>query len=164
MVSVVDCIVASSIVVISESFHNSLVILVSLALLGSIITHLPLPTQRLLSLLLGTWFRIVSHSEYNTMSSDAVAKNVATSVFHGVSGDVERLRSAVQVLQILIDDFSVVGMLGAKNIQYFADVSRTRTSAEERRSDNRSASSTLCESCMQGPVIRSRFFLCCSEL
>lgn len=112
--------------------------------INSIITHLPLPTQRLLSLLLGTWFRIVSHSEYNAMSSDAVAKNVATSVFHGVGGDVERLQSAVQVLQILIDDFSVVGMLGAKNIQYFADVSRTRTSAEERRSGNSSASSTLC--------------------
>lgn len=146
MVSVLNCIEASSIVVvIIELFHRGFVIL-SLALLGSIITHLPLPTQRLLSLLLGTWFRIVSHSEYNAMSSDAVAKNVATSVFHGVGGDVERLQSAVQVLQILIDDFSVVGMLGAKNIQYFADVSRTRTSAEERRSGNPSASSTLCES------------------
>ena len=48
----------------------------------SIIASLPVATQRLVALLFGTWFRVVNHCEYNAMTSEALAKSVAGSIFH----------------------------------------------------------------------------------
>ena len=90
-----------------------------------IIVSLPPATQQLMALLFGTWFRIVNHSEFNTMSSEAVAKSVAGSLFHTCSDDPKRVQRAVEVLQILIDDFGVSNMFGRRNIQYFAEMTRT---------------------------------------
>ena len=90
-----------------------------------IIVSLPQATQQLMALLFGTWFRIVNHSEFNTMSSEAVAKSVAGSLFHTCSDDPRRVQRAVEVLQILIDDFGVSNMFGRRNIQYFAEMTRT---------------------------------------
>jgi len=98
----------------------------------SIISGLPPATQQLLALLFGTWFRIVNHCEYNTMSSEAMAKSVAGSLFHTCNDDPHKVEKAVQVLQILIDDFGVANMFGRKNIQYFADKTRTGIKVKEK--------------------------------
>ena len=98
----------------------------------SIISSIAPATQQLLALLFGTWFRIVNHSEYNTMSAEAVAKSIAGSMFHTCSDDVQKVEEAVQILRILIDDFGVANMFGRKNIQYFADVTRTGIRVKEK--------------------------------
>lgn len=123
----------------------------------SIVTRLPLATQQLFALLLGTWFRVVNHSEYNTMSSDTVAKNIASSLFHSIAGDLDRVQRAVHLLQILIDDFSVPNMLGSRNVQYFADVSRARVYGDGKRC---SVYSTFCEFCPHGCVTIFAIFSC----
>ena len=62
----------------------------------SIIMSLAPATQQLLVLLFGTWFRIVNHAEFNTMSSEAVAKSVAGSLFHTCADDPQKIEKAVQ--------------------------------------------------------------------
>ena len=93
--------------------------------------------QQLMALLFGTWFRIVAHSEFNTMSSEAVAKSVAGSLFHTCSDDPQKVQKAVEVLQILIDDFGVSNMFGRRNIQYFAEMTRTGVRMRDNRQDYR---------------------------
>ena len=66
------------------------------------------------------------------MSSEAVAKSVAGSLFHTCATDLQKVNRAVQVLQILIDDFGVSNMFGSKNIQYFADMTRTGIRVREK--------------------------------
>ena len=83
-------------------------------------------------MLFGTWFRIVNHSEYNTMSSEAVAKSVAGSLFHTCQDDPQKIDRAVQLLQILIDDFGVANMFGRTNIQFFADRTQTGIRVREK--------------------------------
>ena len=68
----------------------------------SIISGLPPATQKLLALLFGTWFRIVNHSEYNTMSSEAMAKSVAGSLFHTCNDDPHKVEKAVQVGAVIV--------------------------------------------------------------
>jgi len=97
-----------------------------------IITTLPPATQQLLALLFGTWFRIVNHAEFNNMSSEAVAKSVAGSVFHTCADDPRKVEEAVQVLQILIDDFGVANLFGRKNLQYFADMTHMGVRVREK--------------------------------
>ena len=85
----------------------------------SIITKLSQATQQLLSLLFGTWFRVVQHSEFNGMSSEAMAKSVAGSLFRSYQ-DMKKIALAVHVVQMLIDDFAVGHMFGRDNIHYFS--------------------------------------------
>ncbi len=66
------------------------------------------------------------------MSSEAVAKSVAGSLFHTCSDDPKKIQKAVEVLQILIDDFGVSNMFGRKNIQYFAEMTRTGIRVKEK--------------------------------
>ncbi len=66
------------------------------------------------------------------MTSEAVAKSVAPSIFHTCARDPKKIEQAAQVLQILIDDFGVANMFGRKNIQYFADVTNTGISVREK--------------------------------
>ena len=66
----------------------------------SVLSELPKACQHLLALLFGTWFRIVNHSEYNSMSSEAVAKSVAGSLFHTCSDDPKKVEKAVDVLKV----------------------------------------------------------------
>ena len=63
---------------------------------------------------------MVQHSEFNGMSSEAVAKSVAGSLFRSVQNDRKKIDQAVHVLQIMIDDFAVGHMFGRDNIQYFS--------------------------------------------
>lgn len=98
----------------------------------SIISSLSPAVQKLMSLLFGTWFRIVNHSEFNTMSSESVAKSVAGSLFHTCAEDPVKVDHAVHILQILIDDFGVGKMFGRKNIQYFTETTRTGINVREK--------------------------------
>ncbi len=66
------------------------------------------------------------------MSSEAVAKSVAGSLFHTCSDDPKKVEKAVEVLQILIDDFGVSNMFGRRNIQYFAEMTRTGIRVKEK--------------------------------
>ena len=95
---------------------------------------LPKVSQHLISLLFGTWFRIVNQSEFNSMSSEAVAKSVAGSLFHTCRSDPKLVLKATHVLQILIDDFGVSAMFGAENIRYFAETTQTHISVREKYS------------------------------
>ena|SRR6218665_240452 len=98
----------------------------------SIISSLSPAVQKLMSLLFGTWFRIVNHSEFNTMSSESVAKSVAGSLFHTCAEDPVKVDHAVHILQILIDDFGVGKMFGRKNIQYFTETTHTGINVREK--------------------------------
>ncbi|CAH1800114.1 unnamed protein product [Owenia fusiformis] len=98
----------------------------------TIIEGLPTTVQYFLSLLFGTWFRVINHSEYNCMTAEALAKSVAGSVFHTCADDPQKVDRAVQVLQILIDNFGVANMFGKKNIQYFADMTQTGIRVQEK--------------------------------
>ena len=66
------------------------------------------------------------------MSAEAVAKSVAGSLFHTCADDPTKVEKAVHVLQIMIDDFGVANMFGRKNIQYFADKTRTGIRVTEK--------------------------------
>ena len=66
------------------------------------------------------------------MSSEAVAKSVAGSFFHTCAEDPSKIQRAVCVLEILIENFGVANMLGRKNIQYFADTTRTGIRVKEK--------------------------------
>ena len=66
------------------------------------------------------------------MSSEAVAKSVAPSLFHTCAQKKELIEKASQVLQILIDDFGVANMFGRKNIQYFANVTQSGINVLEK--------------------------------
>jgi hypothetical protein len=100
--------------------------------ISSIITSLRPVTQQLVALLFGMWFRIVNHAESNHMSSEAVAKSIAPSLFHTCAQKKELIEKASQVLQILIDDFGVANMFGRKNIQYFANVTQSGINVLEK--------------------------------
>ena len=66
------------------------------------------------------------------MSSEAVALSVSGSLFHTCADDPHKVELAVQVMQILIDDFGVANMFGRKNLQYFADMTRTGIRVKEK--------------------------------
>lgn len=88
--------------------------------------------QQLLSLLFGTWFRIVNHSDINSMSAEALSRSVAGSMFHTCAEDPEKVTKASQIMQILIDNFGVASMFGEQNINYFAETTRTGLHVRER--------------------------------
>ena len=66
------------------------------------------------------------------MSSEAVAKSVAGSLFHTCSDDPNKIEKAVRILQILIDDYGTANMFGRANLKYFAEVTRTGISVKEK--------------------------------
>ncbi|XP_076466313.1 uncharacterized protein LOC143297743 isoform X2 [Babylonia areolata] len=81
--------------------------------------------QQLLALLFGTWFRIISYSEVNFMSVEALSRSVAGSMFHTCAEDPAKVEKASRILQLLIDNFGVAAMFGRHNIQYFAETTHT---------------------------------------
>ncbi len=56
-----------------------------------IITSQPKTVQQLLTLLFGTWFRMIYHTEVNAMSVEAVAKSVAGSIFPSCTFSPEKV-------------------------------------------------------------------------
>lgn len=81
--------------------------------------------QQLLALLFGTWFRIISYSEINLMSVEALSRSVAGSMFHTCAEDPAKVEKASRIMQLLIDNFGVAAMFGQENIQFFAETTHT---------------------------------------
>jgi len=98
----------------------------------SIIASLPIATQRLVALLFGTWFRVVNHCEYNAMTSEALAKSVAGSIFHTCATEPAMVSTAVQLIRVIIDNFGQPAMLGHANIQYFTERTSTAIKVREK--------------------------------
>jgi len=65
-----------------------------------ILSGLSVAALQLVTLLCGTWFRIISH---DTMSSEAMAKCVSGSVFHTCAEVPEKVNRAASILQVLLD-------------------------------------------------------------
>lgn len=89
------------------------------------IESLTVAHQQLLALLFGTWFRIMSYSEINFMSVEALSRSVAGSMFHTCAEDPAKVEKASRILQLLIDNFGVAAMFGRENIQFFAETTHT---------------------------------------
>jgi len=100
--------------------------------LCSIIASLPIATQRLVALLFGTWFRVVNHCEYNAMTSEALAKSVAGSIFHTCATEPTMVSNAVHLIRVIIDNFGQPAMLGNANVQYFTDRTSTAIKVREK--------------------------------
>lgn len=81
--------------------------------------------QQLLALLFGTWFRIISYSEINFMSVEALSRSVAGSMFHTCAEDPAKVEKASRIMQLLIDNFGVAAMFGQENIQFFVETTHT---------------------------------------
>lgn len=98
----------------------------------SIVTSLPAATQHLVALLFGTWFRVVNHCEYNAMTSEAMAKSVAGSIFHTCAAQPTMVNDAVRLIRIIIDNFGAAGVLGRPNVQYFTERTCTTIRVREK--------------------------------
>jgi hypothetical protein len=98
----------------------------------SIVASLPAATQHLVALLFGTWFRVVNHCEYNAMTSEAMAKSVAGSIFHTCATEPTMVNDAVRLIRIIIDNFGAAGVLGRPNVQYFTERTCTAIRVREK--------------------------------
>jgi hypothetical protein len=103
-----------------------------LSVLFSIVASLPAATQHLVALLFGTWFRVVNHCEYNAMTSEAMAKSVAGSIFHTCAAEPTMVNDAVRLIRIIIDNFGAAGVLGRPNVQYFTERTCTAIRVREK--------------------------------
>ncbi|KAK0056734.1 dentin sialophosphoprotein isoform X1 [Biomphalaria pfeifferi] len=81
--------------------------------------------QQLISLLFGTWFRIVTYQEKNCMSVEALSRSVAGSMFHTCAEDPAKVEKASRIMQFLIDNFGVERMFGQENLRFFAETTHT---------------------------------------
>jgi hypothetical protein len=89
-------------------------------------------TQRLAALLFGTWFRVVNHCEYNAMTSEAMSKSIAGSIFHTCAATPAMVNDAVRLIRIIIDDFGAASVLGRANVQYFTERTCTAIKVREK--------------------------------
>lgn len=96
------------------------------------INSLSVGHQQLVSLLFGTWFRIVNHSDVNSMSVEALARSVAGSMFLTCADDPEKVERAIRIMQLLIDNFGVASMFGRENIEYFTKTTLTGIHVREK--------------------------------
>ncbi|KAK3593827.1 hypothetical protein CHS0354_011428 [Potamilus streckersoni] len=99
--------------------------------ISEFIHSLSLPHQQLLSLLFGIWFTMVHNSEKNYMSTEALSRSVAGSMFHTCAMDPAKVEKASRIMQLLIDNFGVARMFGQTNIEYFAKTTHTEIHVRE---------------------------------
>ncbi|VDL19843.1 unnamed protein product [Hymenolepis diminuta] len=102
------------------------------ARMKSIITSQPKTVQQLLTLLFGTWFRMIYHTEVNAMSVEAVAKSVAGSIFPNMTISAESVEKASKVMEILIVGFASTEVFGQDLIDYFTQETGTSISRIEK--------------------------------
>lgn len=106
-----------------------------------LLASLPLPAQRLLVLLFGT-FRLVASSAdacRTGMTSEALGVSVAPSFFRSCVSegkvarmeDVVRFKAATRVTQFLIDNFGVSNLFGRDNYEYYARLTGRVLKVEE---------------------------------
>ncbi|XP_053396815.1 uncharacterized protein LOC123551316 isoform X1 [Mercenaria mercenaria] len=87
--------------------------------------------QQLLSLLFGIWFTMVHNSQQNYMSTEALSRSVAGSMFHTCAMDPAKVEKASRIMQLLIDNFGVARVFGQHNIEYFAEVTHIEIHVRE---------------------------------
>ncbi|KAL5967544.1 Rho GTPase-activating protein 20 [Taenia solium] len=102
------------------------------AQMKSIITSQPKMVQQLLTLLFGTWFRMIYHTEVNAMSVEAVAKSVAGSIFPSCTYSPEKVEKASKVMEVLIVGFASTELFGRELIEYFTRETNTSISRVEK--------------------------------
>ncbi|XP_048766598.1 uncharacterized protein LOC125673814 isoform X2 [Ostrea edulis] len=88
--------------------------------------------QQLVALLFGIWFTMINNSHVNFMTTEALARSVAGSMFHSCATDPAMVEHASQVMQILIENFGVASMFGQENIEFFAETTRTSIHIKEK--------------------------------
>lgn len=87
--------------------------------------------QQLLSLLFGIWFTMVHNSQQNYMSTEALSRSVAGSMFHTCATDPAKVEKASRIMQLLIDNFGVARVFGQHNIEYFAEATHIEIHVRE---------------------------------
>jgi hypothetical protein len=107
----------------------------------SLISSLPLCTQRLIVLLFGTFRVIASNSERSQtgMTSEALGVSVAPSFFQSCVSDgkqakmedVMRFKMATKIMKFLIDNFGVSNLFGRENYEYYARITGRILKVEE---------------------------------
>ncbi|KAH9280798.1 Rho GTPase-activating protein 20 [Echinococcus granulosus] len=102
------------------------------AQMKSIITSQPKMVQQLLTLLFGTWFRMIYHTDVNAMSVEAVAKSVAGSIFPSCTYSPEKVEKASKVMEVLIVGFASTELFGRELIEYFTRETNTSISRVEK--------------------------------
>ncbi|KAH7934083.1 hypothetical protein HPB49_021275 [Dermacentor silvarum] len=91
-----------------------------------LLAQLPLPAQRLLVLLFGTFRLVASDLSRTGMTAEALGVSVAPSFFRTCTGkvarmeDVARFRAASRATRFLIDNFGVSNLFGPHNYEYYA--------------------------------------------
>lgn len=88
--------------------------------------------QHLISLLYGIWFTMINNCDINFMTVEALSRSVAGSMFHTCATNPARVEKASRIMQLLIENFGVAGMFGQKNIEYFAEITRTEMHIREK--------------------------------
>lgn len=75
---------------------------------------------------------MINNSHVNFMTTEALARSVAGSMFHSCATDPAMVEHASQVMQILIENFGVASMFGQENIEFFAETTRTSIHIKEK--------------------------------
>lgn len=88
--------------------------------------------QQFVSLLFGIWFTMINNCDVNFMTTEALSRSVAGSVFHSCAADPGKVERASRIMQLLIENFGVASMFGQRNIEYFADTTRTGIHIREK--------------------------------
>ncbi|XP_052823671.1 uncharacterized protein LOC106870372 isoform X1 [Octopus bimaculoides] len=96
------------------------------------IQSLSVSHRQLVSLLFGIWFRIVNHSDINSMTVETLARSVAGSMFLTCADDPDKVELAIRIMQLLIDNFGVANMFGHENITYFTQTTLTGINVREK--------------------------------
>ncbi|PAA90492.1 hypothetical protein BOX15_Mlig013560g1 [Macrostomum lignano] len=94
-------------------------------IMHGVIASQPLAVQQLLALLFGIWFRMIYHTDVNSMSVEAVAKSVAGSMFHSCTDDPRKVERASKVMELLISGFASEDLFGSELIEYFTSTTGT---------------------------------------
>ncbi|CAG5129523.1 unnamed protein product [Candidula unifasciata] len=87
--------------------------------------------QQLITMLFGTWYRIVTYQDQNCMSVEALSRSVAGSMFHTCAEDPAKVERASRIMQFLIDNFGVESMFGQDNVRFFVETTHTGLHIQE---------------------------------
>ena len=74
---------------------------------------------------------MVHNSKQNYMSTEALSRSVAGSMFHTCAMDPAKVEKASRIMQLLIDNFGVARVFGQHNIEYFAEVTHIEIHVRE---------------------------------
>jgi len=96
------------------------------------------------------------------MTSEALAKSVAGSVFHTCATEPAMVGNAVQLIRVIIDNFGQPAMLGHYNIQYFTEHTSTTIKVREKYKYRLSGRCPLAAADDTNDALRVECGTCCS--